>query len=155
MDNQNFKDIEITEVFDESDPGTILSQKPDSGEEVVPEDTVLEFEISKGPEKIILKDLRQSNAKGAQDYVDSVGLTLDASEERYDDTIPAGNIISQTPAPGTEMKKGDKVSVVISKGKEEKPPKTVSREITIEYIRYPAKSRTNRSIFTFKMLIVV
>jgi eukaryotic-like serine/threonine-protein kinase len=133
LDNQNFKDIEKTEVFDDSDPGTILSQKPESGEEVVPEETVLEFEVSKGPEKITLKDLRQSNTKGAQDYVDSVGLTLDASEEKYDETVPAGNIISQSPAPGTEMKKGDKVSVVISKGKESKPPKPVTIDITIEY----------------------
>jgi eukaryotic-like serine/threonine-protein kinase len=31
------------------------------------------------------------------------------------------------------MKKGEKVSVVISKGKEEKPPKTVIKEITIDY----------------------
>lgn len=133
LDNQNFKDIKITEVFDDSDKGTILSQKPESGEEVVPEDTVLEFEVSKGPEKITLKDLTQSNTKGAQDYVDSVGLTLDASEEKYDDTIPAGNIISQSPPAGTEMKKGDTVSVVISKGKEEKPPKLVPVEILIEY----------------------
>jgi eukaryotic-like serine/threonine-protein kinase len=133
LEKQNFKDIKITEVFDESDPGTILSQNPENGEEVVPEDTILEFEISKGQEKITLKDLRQSNTKGAQDYVDSVGLTLDSSEEKYDDTIPAGNIISQTPPPGTQMKKGDRVSVVISKGKEEKPHKPVSIDITIEY----------------------
>jgi serine/threonine-protein kinase len=99
LENKNFKDIEITEVFDDSEPGTILSQNPESGEEVVPEETILEFEVSKGPEKIILKDLKQSNTKGAQDYVDSVGLTLDASEEKYDDTIPAGNIISQSPEP--------------------------------------------------------
>jgi eukaryotic-like serine/threonine-protein kinase len=133
LENKNFKDIEVTEVFDDSEPGTILSQRPESGEEVVPEETVLEFEVSKGQEKIVLKDLKQSNTKGAQDYVDSVGLTLDASEERYDDTIPAGNIISQSPEPGTEMKKGATVSVVISKGKEEKPPKPVSVEILIEY----------------------
>jgi eukaryotic-like serine/threonine-protein kinase len=133
LENKNFKDIEITEVFDDSEPGTILSQNPESGEEVVPEETILEFEVSKGPEKIILKDLKQSNTKGAQDYVDSVGLTLDASEEKYDDTIPAGNIISQSPEPGTDMKKGDTVSVVISKGKEEKPPKLVPVEILIEY----------------------
>jgi eukaryotic-like serine/threonine-protein kinase len=133
LDNQDFKDIKIKEVFDVSDNGTILSQKPESGEEIVPEDTILEFEVSKGPEKIILIDLTESNAKGAQDYVDSVGLTLDASEEKYDDTIPAGNIISQSPEPGTEMKKGDTVSVVISKGKEEKPPKLVPVEILIEY----------------------
>lgn len=133
LDNYNFKDIDITEVYDDSEPGTILSQDPDSGEEVIPEDTVLEFEVSKGPENIILKDLTQYNTKGAQDYVNSVGLTLDASQEQYHETIPAGMIISQSPPEGTEMKKGDKVSVVISKGKEEKEPKPVKIDITIEY----------------------
>ncbi|MBY0144526.1 Stk1 family PASTA domain-containing Ser/Thr kinase [Neobacillus niacini] len=147
LENQNFKDIKITEVFDDSDPGTILSQNPENGEEVVPEDTILEFEVSKGQEKIILKDLTQSNTKGAQDYVDSVGLTLDASEEKYDDTIPAGNIISQTPPPGTEMKKGDRVSVVISKGKEEKPPKPVSIDITIEYTGTEPEQEQNVIIY--------
>lgn len=133
LDNYNFKDIKISEVTDDSDPGTILSQDPESGEKVVPEETVLEFEVSKGPEKIILKDLTQYNTRGAQDYLASVGLTLDASQEAFHDTIPAGMIISQTPATGTEMKKGDKVSVVVSKGKEEKPFKPVSVDITIEY----------------------
>ncbi|MDQ0198550.1 Stk1 family PASTA domain-containing Ser/Thr kinase [Neobacillus ginsengisoli] len=129
----NFKDIKKTEVYNDSDPGTIISQNPSGGQKVVPEDTVLEFEVSKGPEKILLKDLSQYNLKAAQDYAASVGLTLDASQEQYNDTIPVGNVISQSPSAGTEMKKGDKVSVVISKGKEEKPPKTVIKDITIPY----------------------
>jgi eukaryotic-like serine/threonine-protein kinase len=142
LDNLNFKDIKITEVHDDSEPGTILSQNPDGGQEVVPDETVLEFEVSKGPEKIILKDLKQSNTKGAQDYVDLVGLTLDASQEEYHDTIPEGTIISQSPAPGTEMNKGDKVSVVISKGKEAKPHKPVTVDLTIEYTGTEGKEQT-------------
>lgn len=100
---------------------------------MVPEDTILEFKVSKGPEKITLKDLTQYNLKGAQDYASLVGLTLDASQEKYDDNIPAGMVLSQKPAPGTQLNKGDKVTVVISKGKEVKPPKNVTKEITIPY----------------------
>jgi eukaryotic-like serine/threonine-protein kinase len=133
LENRNFKGIVKNEVFNNSQPGTIISQKPAGGEKIVPEDTTIQFEVSKGTEKITLKDLRQYSLKSAQDYADSTGLTLDASKEQYDDNIPAGNIISQSPAPGTEMNKGDKISVVISKGKEEKPPKTVIIEITIPY----------------------
>jgi serine/threonine-protein kinase len=69
----------------------------------------------------------------AQDYASLVGITLDSSEEKYDEKVPAGMVISQTPKSGTELKKGDKVSVIISKGKEEKPPKTVVKDITIDY----------------------
>ena len=127
-----------------------LDQNPKSGEKVVPEDTVLEFEVSKGPEKIILKDLTQSNVKGAQDYADLVGLTLDASEEKYDDTVPKGNIISQTPTPGTEMKKGDSVSVVISKGKEEKPQKLFQ---LISPLNIPGTQPGQEQSFSFTLKI--
>ncbi|MCM2533461.1 PASTA domain-containing protein [Neobacillus pocheonensis] len=133
LDNNNFKDIKKNEVYNDSNPGTIISQSPSGGQKIVPEDTVLEFEVSKGPEKITLTDLTQYNLKGAQDYASTNGLILDASQEQYDDNIPVGNVISQSPAAGTEMNKGDKVSVVISKGKEEKPPKTVTKDISIPY----------------------
>jgi serine/threonine protein kinase len=133
LENKNFKDIRKDEIFNDSQPGTIISQNPIAGAKVVPEDTILVFEVSKGTEKIPLKDLSQYSLKSAQDYADSVGLTLDASKEQYDDNIPKGNVISQSPAPGTEMNKGDKVSVVISKGKEDKPPKIVTKEISIPY----------------------
>lgn len=133
LDNYNFKDIKKIEKHDDSEPGTIISQNPSGGEKVVPEETELEFEVSKGPEKIVLKDLTQYNLKGAQDYASLVGLTLDASQEKYDDTIPAGMVISQSPEPGTELKKGDKVTVVISKGKEDKPPKEVIIELDIPF----------------------
>jgi eukaryotic-like serine/threonine-protein kinase len=133
LDNYNFKDIKKIEKHDDSESGTIISQNPSGGEKVVPEETELEFEVSKGPEKIVLKDLTQYNLKGAQDYAGLVGLTLDASQEKYDDNIPAGMVISQSPEPGTELRKGDKVTVVISKGKEDKPPKEVIIELDIPF----------------------
>ncbi|MBO0959159.1 Stk1 family PASTA domain-containing Ser/Thr kinase [Neobacillus sp. MM2021_6] len=131
LDNQNFKDIKKLEKNDESEPGTIISQTPIAGEKVVPEETVLEFEVSIGPEKIVLKDLSQYSLKGAQDYASLVGLTLVVTEEKFDEKIPANMIISQAPAQGTELVKGDKVTVVISKGQE--PPKKVTRDVTIPY----------------------
>lgn len=132
LENRNFKDIKKTEVYDESEPGTILSQSPPGGEKVVPEDTVLEFEVSKGPETIELKDLTQYTLKSAEDYASLVGLKIQ-TEEKYDEKVPADMVISQKPKPGTVMTKGDTITVIISKGKEEKPPKTVVKEITIDY----------------------
>lgn len=133
LESQNFKDIKKTEVYDDSDPGTILAQDPVSGKKVTPDVTILHFKVSKGPQKIILKNLTVYNTKGAQDYAQSAGLTIDASQQQYSDTVPAGMVISQSPPAGTEMNKGDNVSVVVSKGKEEQPPKTVVKDITIPY----------------------
>ncbi|WP_251549108.1 Stk1 family PASTA domain-containing Ser/Thr kinase [Neobacillus muris] len=129
----HFKDIQKTEEYDESEPGTIISQEPEEGKKVVPEDTVLAFVVSKGPEKIVLRDLKEYTLKSAQDYASQVGLTLDATQEQYDETIPKGMVISQKPVPGTQLIKGDAVTVIISKGPEEKPPKTVYKDLNIPY----------------------
>ncbi len=133
LGNKNFKDIIKKEVYDDSDPGTIISQDPPGGEKVVPESTVITFKVSKGQKKMILKDLTVYNSAAAQDYAQSAGLTIDMSQEQYSDTIPKGMVITQSPPAGTEMHKGDKITVVISKGKEEKPPKTITKELNIPY----------------------
>jgi serine/threonine protein kinase len=44
------------------------------------------------------------------------GLRLEIKEERFDDQEPAGSVIEQFPAPGTQVKRGDAVQVVFSKG---------------------------------------
>jgi eukaryotic-like serine/threonine-protein kinase len=133
LSNKNFEKIEKNYVNDDSTPGTIVKQEPAGGKKVTPETTVLEFDVSKGPEKIVLKDLTQYTEKAAQDYAETAGLTIDTSKQEYHDTIPAGMIISQSPSADTEMEKGDKVTVVISKGKEAKPPKTRKKEIIVPY----------------------
>ncbi|MFB6466592.1 Stk1 family PASTA domain-containing Ser/Thr kinase [Cytobacillus sp. Hz8] len=133
LENRNFKDIQKTEVYDESEPGTIIDQSPSEGEKVVPEDTVLKFTVSKGEEPIYLKDLTEYNDKALKDYASSVGIKIEVSKEDYSDTVEKGLVISQSPSSGTQIYKGDKVTVVISKGKKEIPPKTVTREITIDY----------------------
>jgi eukaryotic-like serine/threonine-protein kinase len=134
LEKKNFKDIKKIEVYDSSDPGTILMQSPEEGEEIVIEDTVLEFTVSKGLQKVKLIDLTEYNAKGLQDYAKSFGLEIDMTKEDYHETIAPGLVISQSPDAGTELSKGEKVTVVLSKGKKEIPPKTVIKEITIPYM---------------------
>lgn len=141
LNSKNFKDIKKTEVYSNSDPGTIIDQTPAPGKKVVPENTILEFKVSKGQETIKLKDLTQYSLKSVQDYASSTGLEIDASEQQYHDTIPAGLVISQNPAADTELHKGDKVSVVLSKGKEPKPPKKIVKEITIPYDSQTAQGK--------------
>jgi eukaryotic-like serine/threonine-protein kinase len=121
------------EEFSDSAPGTILSQSIDEGEEVVPEETEVTFTISKGLETIKLADLTKYPANALAEYANSTGLNIDSTEEQYSDEISAGQAISQTPAAGTELTKGDKVKVIMSKGPEPKEPKEVKHTITIDY----------------------
>ena len=47
-----------------------------------------------------------------------VGLLTELRGKEYDDTIPEAAIISQYPEAGSRVKKGRKIAVVVSKGKE-------------------------------------
>lgn len=133
LEGKGFKDIKKTEEHDDSEPGTILDQNPSGGESVIPEDTTLEFKVSKGPELVTLRDLKGYNQSNLDVYAENTGLVIESTEEAYHDTIQAGSVISQKPEPGTELKPGSKVSVVISKGPEPLPPKEKTIEITIPY----------------------
>lgn len=133
LSDQNFKDIKKNSVFDASEPGTILEQSPAAKEEVIPEETILEFTVSKGPEMIKLKDLTGFNQKSVEEYAESTGLSIDLSSMEYHETAPEGTVISQSPDPGTELEKGDMVKVILSKGKEAIPPKSVKVQIFIPY----------------------
>ncbi|RHW36457.1 Stk1 family PASTA domain-containing Ser/Thr kinase [Neobacillus notoginsengisoli] len=133
LDKENFKDIRANEIYDDSDPGTILKQNLPPGRSVVPEETELEFTVSKGPEKITLRDLRGYNEKTLDDYADLTGLNIKKAEPVYDDNVDKGLVISHTPPPGTQLVKGETVTVVLSKGKEEILPRTYRKEVMVEY----------------------
>ncbi|MBU8877779.1 Stk1 family PASTA domain-containing Ser/Thr kinase [Bacillus sp. FJAT-29790] len=129
----HFKNITKIEVNNENEStGTILDQNIKQGE-VIPEETELEFTVSLGPKPITLKDLKEYNVKGLQEYEESTGLVIDMSMEDYSDDIPKEHVISQNPLPGAVLSRGNIVKVVLSKGKKEIPPKVVPVEINIPY----------------------
>lgn len=129
-----FKDIKKIEVYDdENSSGTIIEQNYREGDKVIPEDTILEFTVSKGPELVQIKSLKDFTAAQVQEYAESVGLIADVSQEAFSNTVEKGKVISQEPKAGESIKKGTKITVIISKGPEELPPKQVSKEIMIPY----------------------
>lgn len=48
----------------------------------------------------------------------AAGLLTEIRERQYDDTVPVDAIIGQTPLPGEKVKKGRRILVTVSKGKE-------------------------------------
>ncbi|GAA1290129.1 MULTISPECIES: Stk1 family PASTA domain-containing Ser/Thr kinase [Brachybacterium] len=51
----------------------------------------------------------------AESILDAADLSV-RTEERFDDTVPAGHVISASPSAGAAVKKGDHVELVVSKG---------------------------------------
>lgn len=134
LENEGFTDITINEEHDaDTTPGTIIEQKPNPNDAVIPEETSVVFVVSLGEEKVTLADLREYNRKGLESYEKATGIVVEIAGEEYSEDIPEGLVISQDPAPETALSKGEKVKVILSKGPEEIPPETVYRTILIPY----------------------
>lgn len=121
------------EEFSEKSPGTIIDQSIDAGEEIVAEDTEIVLTVSKGVEKVSVKNLIDYNIKGLENYEETSGLNIEYGEEEYSDSIAEGLVMSQSPVAGEEVEMGSTVTVVLSKGPEEIPIETVTKTVTIEY----------------------
>lgn len=121
------------EEFSEKSPGTIIDQSIDAGEEIVAEDTEIVLTVSKGVEKVSVKNLIDYNIKGLENYEETSGLNIEYGEEEYSDSIAEGLVMSQSPEAGEEVEIGSTVTVVLSKGPEEIPIETVTKTVTIEY----------------------
>ena len=130
---QNYKSVETTEEFSDEPKGTILSQTPEDGAELLPEETDVVFKVSKGKDLRKVIDLMDYNEKTLNDYAKSSGFNIRIVREDFSETVPVGNVISQDPSAGTELAPGSNIDVVLSKGPIEKPIKTYFRKIEIPY----------------------
>lgn len=127
-----FKEVIIKSQSSSDIPsGEIIDQFPKSGEYVL-EDTELTLFVSTGPPTFELGNLVGYTIREVENYVAQMGLVLDKPKYINSEEVQKDIIIQQTPAPGTELKAGDSISVVVSKGPEEKP-KTSTQEILVQY----------------------
>ncbi|MHC9542011.1 MAG: Stk1 family PASTA domain-containing Ser/Thr kinase [Vulcanimicrobiota bacterium] len=113
-----FTNIKIEQIFSEARPaGIVLSQEP-APENMVSPSSMIFLRVSKGPEKQRIPDLTGKSETEAQKLLSRMGLRLIVDATEPSAQIPAGNIIRQKPAAGTEVIKDSVVKVVISKAME-------------------------------------
>lgn len=110
----------VKEEFNEAAAGTIIAQSPAADTEVN-EYTAVRITISKGPEpvapaKVQVPDITGKTEADAIAILVSMGLNGISSGTAASPTVPAGSIISQDPAPGSEMDPGGSVSYIVSTG---------------------------------------
>ncbi len=108
------------EDYSENIPlGRILRQSPSPNESLRKGETVKVI-LSKGEKLIAVPNLIGKELKEAERTLNSLGLKIKIEREDFSETVPANSIINQKPAGGTEVKSGEAVKVILSKGK--KPP---------------------------------
>ncbi len=105
-----------TEVSDKPE-GTILQINPTAGT-TVKEKTEVRVIVSGGETKLKMPDLKEYDINTAKTILNSLGLKIDSTSEQFSDNIAKGQIISQNPAPDTEITLDDKITIVVSKGPE-------------------------------------
>ncbi len=115
-------DVDPVELFDEDVPeGTVISWSVPgdptltTGSLVEPT-TVVQLVVSSGPAPRSIPNVVGIPFTEAQVELDSLGLVLAQAGEEFSDDVPAGVIISQNLGEGTEVARGDELTVVVSLG---------------------------------------
>ncbi|WP_195939823.1 Stk1 family PASTA domain-containing Ser/Thr kinase [Romboutsia sp. 1001713B170131_170501_G6] len=71
-----------------------------------------------GVETVVTPDVKNMSLDEAQRKLDDLGLNVTIKEE-YDSNVEANHVISQMPEAGTNVKEGDSITIVLSKGKKQ------------------------------------
>lgn len=113
--------------------GLILAQSLDPGTRVVPSASSITLTVGSYSDSSIMQDFYNLSLDMAESFADSYGLYVETAYE-YNDFIPAGQIIRQSPTSGTPLYPGDYFTVVVSDGPEENEVVTVTVPVYIEYV---------------------
>jgi eukaryotic-like serine/threonine-protein kinase len=133
LEDKGYKNVRSYEEFSDEPEGTIISQiQPQAGTGVVPEDTTVIFEVSKGPEAVTLTDLSGMTEDEAQSYLDKNNLNGNFIEQPSDE-VEEGIVIRHDPEEGESVEENGSVDVYISTGPENLPPATHTVTFTVPY----------------------
>lgn len=133
LEDDDYKEVISYPKNSEQPEGEIIEQiQPLEGEEIVPSETKVIFEISAGPETVSLNRLEGLTLEEAEKYIDDHDLTL-SSKEVYSDSVDEGEIVKQEPEANEEVTAGTEVEVEVSKGSEkETQSQTVTFDVPFE-----------------------
>ena len=103
------------------EPGQIVEQDPVKGH-TRKNNLTIKVYICAEEQKYYMPNLVGYDSREAKLLLDNIDIELNVTfKETYDDQVPAGQVISTTPASDSELKKGNNVLVFVSLGKETKP----------------------------------
>ena len=115
--------------------GVILDQSIDPGSKVVPSDNPITMYVGNYTETLDMQDFSNPSLDLDMVYRFAEGYGLNVEENfEFNDYIPEGQVISQSPESGTPLSPGDTIQVTVSQGPEEEQIMTANLEIYVEYL---------------------
>lgn len=106
---------------DEVEKDFVIMQSPAAGEMAAADSEII-ITVSNGPEdkEVSVPNLYGLTEQQAKDALESVNLKPGTVSSENDETMPAGQVISQSAVQGTTLTEGATVDFVVSEGPEEK-----------------------------------
>jgi serine/threonine-protein kinase len=95
--------------------GSVISTDPSAGSRIRKNGTVTAV-ISLGPERHAVPDVRGKSLDDAQAALTAASLSFGRAVEKYNEKVPAGQVITTDPAPNTPLRRDTAVNLVVSKG---------------------------------------
>ena len=107
--------------------GTIIRTDPSAGADSREGSTVSAI-VSKGPERFTVPQVAGMTVDDATTALTDDSLVVGTTTQAYNASIPTGAVVTSNPAPGTKLKRGQAVNLVVSKGPAPVPvPKVVGK----------------------------
>ncbi|HET6448663.1 MAG TPA: Stk1 family PASTA domain-containing Ser/Thr kinase [Conexibacter sp.] len=114
LGNRGFQFTVTEEGSDSVDPGTVLRQDPAAGTKVDPGSSVA-IVVARAIETVIVPDLLNASQTEASDTLTAAGLEPRTSFTDVTDPNQDGVVLDQTPASGTQVKKGAPVRIFVGR----------------------------------------
>ena len=116
LEGLGLKVLEVTEESDQ-EKGIVLKVDPNV-DSTVKSGSEVKLTVSGGEGQIKVPNFAEMNLDSVKRTLKSLGLEIGTVNEEYSDSVPRGEVISQSPNANESVDKGSKVNVTISKGKE-------------------------------------
>ncbi|MDX3841577.1 Stk1 family PASTA domain-containing Ser/Thr kinase [Streptomyces europaeiscabiei] len=114
--------VETKSTESSEDAGTVLSQDPDPGTELEKGSTVT-LEVAKAEEKATVPTVTGRSCDAAKAQMEANDLVGTCTEVETDDGNLVGKVIATNPEAGSELNKGDTVTIQIGKAAEKEEQK--------------------------------
>ncbi|MDE9366768.1 Stk1 family PASTA domain-containing Ser/Thr kinase [Luteipulveratus sp. YIM 133132] len=110
--------VQVREVFSETVArDSVVRTVPGAGADQRRSEAVV-VEVSKGPERYLVPTLPGVSQAAAEQRLTSARLARGTVTQAYSETVASGLVVSSRPGTGAELRKGAKVDLVVSKGRE-------------------------------------
>ncbi|MCR8670494.1 Stk1 family PASTA domain-containing Ser/Thr kinase, partial [Agrococcus sp. HG114] len=106
---------EVRRMIDEADAGTVLRSEPDSGVRLAPGSPVTVV-VSNGPPPVPLISVANLTEAQARQALEAAGYVVGEVTRATSPTVEIDRVINTEPSAGTDLSRGETVSIVLSNG---------------------------------------